>query len=282
MTRTLRKALGLAALAIYNVLTAFAVGYDLKVGAGYAYTPWLTTQTLTYSDNKLTEYALAKTQKISSFDTNCDFTLKADNFYANVTFELATFKGSALVQAGYANENLDLSIFTQWSRTAYDSMSHFTVKEDFFIAGLKAYISTDVFTKYVRASAGAFYTHNFVNNISIIANGKLFEVDSKTNSFDVGFDGNIKLFNIFTVGSSIETWQVHNKNGSGKADIVPIQIRNTFYAKADIGFKWFGFYGSLDYFCDHPEISWNKADSINRSNQSYFVLKTGAYFHLGR
>ena len=280
MKKALKMAVTMLSLGLLCATSAVAGIFDIKVGDGYICTPYMVTEALHYTDNTLTEYAVAKTDYVASNDIFGSATLNLGHFFLNISGEYAEFTYGAGITTGFNINNIQLAAYTKYSVTGYESIAKYVCKEEYLVAGGKATVSADLIRNFITVNAGGFAEANIINNLYIIAGGKEFAVNSKSNCFTVGLDINTVLFKFITIGSTLESWQGRNSNASLFGGFTPIQIRNVFYANADVSFGLFGLTAGINYFCDHPEICWNQVDSIDRSNQSYFTVRIGAYLHL--
>ena len=278
--KTLKKAAVVLLLTLTASVSAFADIFDVKLGAGYICTPWMTTQSLHYNNNTLTKYAIAKTNFVGSYDLMGSATMNLGCFFLNIKGEYSEFKYNATASTGININNIQLSAYCTYSVTGYESIAKYICKEEYLTAGGKVYFGADLIPSFIRVNAGGFAETDIINDLYIKADNMLFEVKSKEDCFSVGLDLNCQLFNFMRVGATLVSWQARNSNANIIGGFTPIQIRNIFYVDGDYDFGPFGIYGGIDYFCDHPEICWNKEDSIDRSNQTYFTIRAGAYIHL--
>jgi hypothetical protein len=280
MKKTLKWAVTVLSLTLLGASSAFAGIFDVKLGGGYICTPWMNTQALHYNNNTLTEYAIATTDYVGSYDVYGSATLTLGHFFMNISGEYSQFTYNAQAQMGFNIKNVQLSAYGKYSVTGYESIAKYVCKEEYLVAGGKAIVSADLIRNFLKINAGGFVEANIINRLSIVAEGREYAVDSKSNCFTVGLDINAVVFKYFTVGATLESWQSRNESKHLLGGFTPIQIRNVFYANADVDLGNFGLFAGINYFCDHPEICWNMVESIDRSNQAYFTVRVGAYIHL--
>lgn len=104
--------------------------------------------------------------------------------------------------------------------------------------------------------------------------------------FSTGFEAEMRFesnyFN-FYVGAGIKSWQSLSDDVEQISDLVggfvPTQIRNSFKIGGSVGLKDVKLFADYNYFCDHPEMSWERfmswKDSQIFTNNNYGILTFG-------
>lgn len=272
-----------------SISSVFSISVKLELEGGIIYAPVMSGQILEYEDNRNTAQMTVSAMNVITpdFRTILDFNWKYVGF--EISGEYSSIYHDLRFNVNAKRDKCTYYVYGYINRTYFDGLdskeNEYSVEEFTSGIGAKIAFNTEVIRNRVLAGASAYIELQPVNNMRMTpydSSYLTYSTESKRHCFAVGFDGKVSFFKVVTIGASMTSWQFRDTDsGTFIGSFVPIQIRNVFYGQIyhSIG-KHFAVDFSIDYFCDHPEITWNSSKGITRSNQSYFMGRCLGVFKL--
>lgn len=217
--------------------------------------------------------AFSETKLYSGVGLCADYSSDPDDTTKAVGFQKKLgFSAKAVVDYKYIYSD---TLFTA-TDSYYHIEDHTYLKYNVFFLGTACDFSSS--TKYFDITVGVDYKVNPFNWLEIegIASVgyvplNVISVWEENNKVVTKLQINVKVFNIVTLYAGMESLEIPTSN---ILHFNTHSIKNTIGAKAEYFFDNIGVYASIDYYCKHPEVAYDKAASV--ANSVKYTASVGA------